>query len=154
MKPHWTKAYKVENERLKQEIAQPKMQPLLKSFAHEVGNNLMIMLANKPFVDWPDLAKIAYRHAANGRGTVAHFYKSNLPNPIRTVKGENGRPQFGSGVRVWFKPNRKIGIGTMTGDSHLAGTEQVRRWSVVFPHSRTKSRTVTLACIADDLELV
>lgn len=52
--------------------------------------------------------------------------------------------RFGPGTKVYFIPNRKMGIGTMTGDFYLAGTLQVRRWSVVFPHSRTKSRTVTL----------
>ena len=58
------------------------------------------------------------------------------------------------GVKVYFKPNRKIGVGTLTGDTHRAGTMNVLRYSVVFPHNRTKSRTVTLSCEAHDLEIV
>ncbi len=58
------------------------------------------------------------------------------------------------GVKVYFKPNRKIGIGTLTGDTHRAGTMKVLRYSVVFPHNRTKSRTVTLSCEARDLKVV
>lgn len=62
--------------------------------------------------------------------------------------------QLTKGTKVWFKPNRKLGIGTMTGESHLAGTLQVRRWTVVFPHSRTKTKTVALSCESSDLEIV
>jgi hypothetical protein len=62
--------------------------------------------------------------------------------------------QFGPGVKVYFKPNRKIGIGTMTGESYTAGTGKVTRWTVVFPHNRTKSKTFSLSCEASSLEIV
>lgn len=62
--------------------------------------------------------------------------------------------QLVKGTRVYFKPNRRIGIGVLTGDTHLSGTLQVLRYHVDFPHSRTKTKTVGLACEASSLEVI
>lgn len=79
MRPHWTKAILAENERLRQEIAELRFTPMLARFASEVGDNLMLMLANIPFERWPDLAKTAFNHARDRQETTAHFYRERLP---------------------------------------------------------------------------
>lgn len=78
-KPHWTEAVQTENRKLKQEIAELRMAPNLHRFAREVGDNLMLMLANMPYERWPDLAKSAFKHAQDRQETTAHFYRERLP---------------------------------------------------------------------------
>lgn len=62
--------------------------------------------------------------------------------------------QLVAGVKVRCKHLPKMGIGTLTGESHRSGTAQVLRYSVAFPHSRTKTRIVTLAIEVTNLEVV
>lgn len=80
MKKHWTEALKKENEELKKKISDLQFQPHLVRFASEVGNNIMLMLANTSFDKWPELAKIAYRHAQEHQETTAYLYKQRLPH--------------------------------------------------------------------------
>lgn len=81
-----------------------------------------------------------------------------LTHDTQTTKGKLMRDilnvQLVKGTQVYFKPNRKIGIGVLTGESFRTGTAQVLRYSVVFPHSRTKTKTITLACEAESLEVI
>lgn len=77
---HWTEAVKAENERLRAEINRLRLQPSLVSLAHEIGNNIMTILANTPFEKWPDLAKTAFKYAAKRQETTAYFYKERLPD--------------------------------------------------------------------------
>lgn len=79
MRKHWTEAVKAENESLKQQLAELRMQPNLERFAREVGDNVMLMLANKPYEQWPDLAKLAFKHAADRQDVTAYFYRQRLP---------------------------------------------------------------------------
>lgn len=48
-------------------------------FAREVGENIMLMLANTSFAKWPDMAKTAFKHAEDRQETSAYLYKQCLP---------------------------------------------------------------------------
>lgn len=64
--------------------------------------------------------------------------------------------QFAEGVRVrvlspsWIEQRE----GRLTGISHRAGTLQVLRYVVRFPHSRTKCRYVDISIEASNLEII
>jgi predicted xylose isomerase-like sugar epimerase len=79
MRKHWTEAVKAENERLKAEISEMRMQPHIRAFAERVGNSVMLILANKPFDKWPDEAKIAFKHESERTSIPAYFYRERLP---------------------------------------------------------------------------
>ena len=79
MRKHWTEAVKAENEALKRQIDELRMQPHIARFAKEIGGNIMLMLANTPYKRWPELAKTAFTHAAERQDTLAYFYKQRLP---------------------------------------------------------------------------
>lgn len=78
-RPHWTENVKAENDALRKQLDNARLTPTLTRFACEVGNNIMLMLANKPYVDWPDLAKTAFTHAQDRQETTAYLYKQRLP---------------------------------------------------------------------------
>lgn len=76
---HWTEAVKAENEKLKKQIDELRMQPYLTAFIKEISANIMLILANKPFDQWPEEAKIAFRHAQERQDTIAYMYLQRLP---------------------------------------------------------------------------
>jgi hypothetical protein len=63
---------------------------------------------------------------------------------------------FREGAKVRIKIRRWLGPreGVMTGESHLAGTAQVRRWTVTLPHNRTKTKTYQVSLEARDFEVL
>lgn len=76
---HWTEAIKAENEELKRQVQELRLSPNLTRFASEVGNNIMIVLANKPYDQWPELAKMAFKCASDRQEVLAHLYQERLP---------------------------------------------------------------------------
>lgn len=51
----------------------------MRPFVTEAINSLGMLLANKPFKDWPDIAKLAYKHAGKGMPTGYALYMQHLP---------------------------------------------------------------------------
>lgn len=49
------------------------------AFAERVGASLMVLLANTPYSQWPELAKTAYRHEASKTPTAEWLYSETLP---------------------------------------------------------------------------
>jgi hypothetical protein len=76
---HWTEAVKAENDALKRQLDELRMQPYLAKFAKEVAGNIMLMLANKPFAQWPELCQHAFKHARDRQETIAYMYQQRLP---------------------------------------------------------------------------
>ena len=60
---------------LKAEIARLHEAKYVKQFAMEIQRNLSTMLAVTPFSEWPEMAKVAYRHAAREQETTAWIYR-------------------------------------------------------------------------------
>lgn len=50
-----------------------------KPFVAELLENCGLLLSQKPYAEWPELAKIAFRHAAERVPTGAQLYKMQLP---------------------------------------------------------------------------
>lgn len=73
---------KAEIESLKTEIENMRHAHHRARFAREIGENIMIILANKPFSQWPEIAKIAFKHAQDRQETTAYLYKQNLPEAV------------------------------------------------------------------------
>jgi hypothetical protein len=78
MRKHWTEAVKAENERLKAELAEARMAPMLREFSRAVSEGIMLQLVNMPYDEWPDLAKRAFEHERQRTPTPAFFWKSRL----------------------------------------------------------------------------
>lgn len=70
---------KAEIESLKAEIDTTRTHAHRARFAREIGENIMLILANTPFARWPEIAKIAFKHAQDRQETTAYLYKQNLP---------------------------------------------------------------------------
>lgn len=48
-------------------------------FTNDLGNALLTMLATIPYADWPEIAKVAFKHVERKTPTAAYIYKANLP---------------------------------------------------------------------------
>lgn len=48
-------------------------------FAKELGDAVMTILANKPFKQWPEVAKVAYAHVSRNQEVSAQLYYDRLP---------------------------------------------------------------------------
>lgn len=51
----------------------------VKPFVTDVGESIMLMLSFKPFNQWPDEAKTAFRHCETKTPVPAQVYKQLLP---------------------------------------------------------------------------
>lgn len=65
--------------KLTAEVSELRSHKQLEHFAREVSTNIMIVLGNMPFGNCPDIAKTAFRYAAERQTTTAHLYINRLP---------------------------------------------------------------------------
>lgn len=70
---------KAEIARLKAEIDSLHESKYVVRFAHELCHNIGIILANRPYDTWPEIAKLAFAHAADKQATSAELYRRRLP---------------------------------------------------------------------------
>lgn len=61
--------------RLKAEIDRMHDVKYIKAFADELTKNIGTMLAVTPYSEWPEMAKVAYRHAKDQQETSAWIYR-------------------------------------------------------------------------------
>ena len=79
MKRHWTKDIVEDNKRLRKEITDLKLQHLVEKFAVKLGNNILTILANTPWKDWPEIAKTCVEHEARRTPNIVEYYLNSLP---------------------------------------------------------------------------
>lgn len=60
---------------LKAEIERLHDVKYIKQFANEITRNIGTMLAVTPFSKWPEMAKVAYRHAEADQQVAAYIYR-------------------------------------------------------------------------------
>jgi hypothetical protein len=70
---------KTENEYLRAQLADAKMQPILTHFANQVGEAILIQLSMTAYKDWPQVAKNAFDHCGRMAPTTAWLYQRKLP---------------------------------------------------------------------------
>lgn len=75
MKRHPMQVKNDEIKRLQAEIEVLRDQKIVHQFANAMLENIGIILAHKPFSEWPELAKIAYRHAERKQEVAAFIYR-------------------------------------------------------------------------------
>ena len=61
--------------RLKAEIERLHDVKYIRQFAEEIQRNIGTMLAVTPYSKWPEMAKVAYRHAQERQETAAWIYR-------------------------------------------------------------------------------
>lgn len=64
---------------LEAEIAELRLKPMLTMFANQLGNNILTVLASKPYEEWPQHAKDAFAYTATMMPVPAYYYKDRLP---------------------------------------------------------------------------
>jgi len=77
--PNITQSRLVQLERAKDELQDLQIQEAMKPFVDEFLTKLGTLLANKPYEEWPQEAKIAFQSTARDIPTGAILYRDRLP---------------------------------------------------------------------------
>ncbi len=71
--------YKKRIDALERELDEMRLKPTLRHFGQKLGEAIVTLLANTPYSEWPNEAKIAFRDVEEKFPIAAFHYMERLP---------------------------------------------------------------------------